>query len=508
MGSSEFTYDVNALTWLCLSLVLIVAVFFRFGRVWSLRNLDLLLLLLVSPALLYLTYVSSASVDIASVSSPAADVSQADTDDPRPIQPEWSLGELDPESVVAEAATAAVGSPSAPTESETAHESDTAGQPSASVNHGRRLAYGLIFAVTGLFLLRLLVDPLLRRRPHLVPNLNAQGLAFLCIAAFLLLALQAFQALPAGSNTQAMESVSALSGQTTDARESGTGPAAMLIEAPMRALFADYSARAIAVFSHLVVLLGLVFVGRNLFGDTQLGLGMATLYLLLPCTAFDVEQVSHVLPSALTVWALVAYRRPMVSGALLGLACGIMFFPVFLIPIWAAFYGRRGIVRFGAALLLIGSVVCSAVALTAPEARTFFSQTIGTIHPEMLAFETPQAVNGFWMDSYQYYRIPVIISFFLLLMGLTFWPRRKSVENLVCASAAVITATQFWYPEQGGVYVLWYLPLLLVAMFRPRLVHLPKTDEIPGAQAKRSAHVSGPHARGVTKPSERLHLFR
>jgi hypothetical protein len=507
MGSFEFPYEVNAFTWLCLSFVLIVAVFFRFGRVWSLRNVDLLLLLLVSPALLFLTYTSGASADrsAASASALAAVVSQTDADKPQTSQPEPALGEPDSEAVVAETAT--IEPQSATPESENGGDADTADQPSASLA-GRRLAYGLLFAVTGLFLLRLLVDPLLRRRPHLVPNLNAQGLGFLCIAAFLLLALQAFQALPADSTSQAPEAAGALSGQAVDASESGTGPAALLIEAPMRALFAEYSARAIAVFSHLVVLLGLVFVGRNLFGDTQLGLGMATLYLLLPCTAFDVEQVSHVLPAALTLWALVAYRRPMVSGALLGLACGIMFFPVFLIPIWAAFYGRRGIVRFSVALLLIGSIVCSTVALTAPEAGTFFSQTIGTIHPEILAFETRQAVDGFWTESYQYYRIPVIISFFLLLMGLTFWPRRKSVENLVSASAAVITATQFWYPQQGGVYVLWYLPLLLVAMFRPRLVHLLRTDELSGAQAKRSSQLPGPHARGVTKPSERLHLFR
>jgi hypothetical protein len=28
---------------------------------------------------------------------------------------------------------------------------------------------------------------------------------------------------------------------------------------------------------------------------------------------------------------------------------------------------------------------------------------------------------------------------------------------------------QFWYADQGGVYVLWYLPLLLMLVFRPNL---------------------------------------
>ena len=45
-------YDVSDETWFYLSLLLIVAVLFRFGRIWSLRNLDLVLLLSLSPGLL------------------------------------------------------------------------------------------------------------------------------------------------------------------------------------------------------------------------------------------------------------------------------------------------------------------------------------------------------------------------------------------------------------------------------------------------------------------------
>ena len=45
-------YAVNEATWFYLSLPLIVAVFFQFQRFWSLRNLDLVLLLCLSPGLL------------------------------------------------------------------------------------------------------------------------------------------------------------------------------------------------------------------------------------------------------------------------------------------------------------------------------------------------------------------------------------------------------------------------------------------------------------------------
>mgnify|MGYP006970125895 CR=1 FL=1 len=48
-------YQLNDATWFVLSLLLILAVFFRFNRLWSLRNLDLLMLLAISPGVLFLT---------------------------------------------------------------------------------------------------------------------------------------------------------------------------------------------------------------------------------------------------------------------------------------------------------------------------------------------------------------------------------------------------------------------------------------------------------------------
>ena len=40
---------------------------------------------------------------------------------------------------------------------------------------------------------------------------------------------------------------------------------------------------------------------------------------------------------------------------------------------------------------------------------------------------------------------------------------------MLALSAATLIGIQFWYADQGGVYVLWYLPLLLLVVFRPNL---------------------------------------
>ena len=52
-------YSVNPPTWFYLSTLLILAVFYRFNRIWSLRNVDLVLLLLAAPGLLFVRNVDS-----------------------------------------------------------------------------------------------------------------------------------------------------------------------------------------------------------------------------------------------------------------------------------------------------------------------------------------------------------------------------------------------------------------------------------------------------------------
>ena len=46
---------------------------------------------------------------------------------------------------------------------------------------------------------------------------------------------------------------------------------------------------------------------------------VATLYLLLPYTAMWTGSVTHALPGALLVWAVVFYRWPLLAGAMVGL---------------------------------------------------------------------------------------------------------------------------------------------------------------------------------------------
>jgi hypothetical protein len=368
---------------------------------------------------------------------------------------------------------------------------------------------------------------LFTRRPRIEQNLNAPGLAFLCVAALGFLMTKVITEPPHESAVETVRRADHLLNLEDASAETGavksdeikTGPAPPLLTAPVIPLssavasgamsssselpadaalhFEELAARIIAILAHITAVAGLIVLGRTHFSDPQLGLAMATLYLLLPCTAFDVGKVTHVLPAALIIWAFVSYRHPMVAGSLMGLACGTLFFPIFLLPLWAAFYGRRGAVRFGMALGLVAAVLLGSLVLTSADTHSFTRQILGSIDWRALQFRAGDEI-GFWGvgDEGLYdpnYRFPVFVAFMVMLLVLTLWPARKNLEHLIAHSTAIVIGTQFWYPIQGGVYLLWYVPLLLMVVFRPRLAHLrPPGTETSGESSGKPAEQNGP----------------
>ncbi|MGC1273022.1 MAG: hypothetical protein WBC44_04900 [Planctomycetaceae bacterium] len=405
-------FQLDRPTWFYLSLLLIVAIYFRFARVWSLRNLDLALLLALSPGLLF-------------------------------------------------------------------------------VERGFALGFVWLFAASAVILARMLVDPLFERRPRLPQNLNTAGLTFLLAACALIytaeilttdrLPKSALQTAHRAGNLVEMKDASRYS-PAANSEDPPIGPAATVFTAPAvglsravtqgePALAADLPVRIAAILAHVSLVTALVMLGWRQFGDLHLGVAMATLYLLVPCTAYNVSQVNHILPCALILWAVYFYRNPFASGGLLGLACGTLFFPVFLLPVWMTFYGLRNTLRFGAALSAVWIALLGSIAMTSVDTESFLHQVLGLIDWSMLDFGNSKS-TGVWTGISPYYRMPVFALFVVMTGMLAWWPKARKVETLLARSAAVIVGTQFWYPQNGGVYLLWYVPLLLAVIFRPALSQL------------------------------------
>ena len=96
-----FDYKLNPTTWAYLSSLLMIGMYFKFHRFWSVRNLDLVALIAISPGLLLIYYGMAKHVP-------------------------WQV----------------------------------------------QGGYVWLFGISGFFLIRLLIDPIMVRRPLLEPNLS------------------------------------------------------------------------------------------------------------------------------------------------------------------------------------------------------------------------------------------------------------------------------------------------------------------------------------------------
>ena len=192
----------------------------------------------------------------------------------------------------------------------------------------------------------------------------------------------------------------------------------------------------------------------------------------------------------------VSDTRPVASGWLLGLAAGSAFFPVLLFPLWAGFYARRGTTRFAVSFLSATAVSVGVVLLILWwDGRAASSLAAALNLSDWQPWKVPQA-ESLWTGAHWAYRLPVFVLYVGFLVGITVWPSPKNLSHLLAQSAAVLIGVQFWFADRGGVYVLWYLPLLLLMVFRPNLTgHEPPAVE-PGAGVLRWAGAAWRKVRG------------
>ncbi|MDG2381799.1 MAG: hypothetical protein P8N76_09000 [Pirellulaceae bacterium] len=438
---NEILYHYNRpepATWFYLSSLLMIGLFFKFGRFWSVRNLDLILLILLAPGLLFIHYGKQLESDQAVVTP---SVTKTSPDEPEPTS-------------VAEA-----------TEVSTDVEPTTEIASILSTGmKAQRFGFLWLFCTSVLWLARLLADPTMVRRPLLEPNLSAGGLTFIGCSLFVFLmanVLTRTAAEPAAIHAASMvsEQTSDLSDETP--REPREGPGYALMDK-----LTINTQKALAIVAHLLIVLGMVLIGYWHFDNIIMGVGAATLYLMLPYTSLMTNEVKHVLPAASLVWAVLWYRKPMIAGLFLGLAGGMTYYPLFLLPLWLSFYWPRGLLRFVTGVVSI-LVILAFVLVSSDSVVGNLRLMFGILPPAM------DGLGGLWDETIGgwsgYWRIPVLTAFVALAASMALWPAQKNLGTLLSCSAAVMVATQTWHGFGGGTYMAWYLPMVLLTIFRPNL---------------------------------------
>ena len=228
--------------------------------------------------------------------------------------------------------------------------------------------------------------------------------------------------------------------------------------------------RVLASLAHLALVIGLIAVGGWHFDRPITGLAMATCYLMLPYTRIALVDAGQSVPAALLVGAVAFYNRPALAGAFIGLATGIMPACLGLMILWLGFYRLNGGARYAATSLSV-LLVCGGLGLVFPD-LAHFARDLGARSLTDVGlfsdYDVP-ATGSFWNGIDLSYRLPVLIAYFSFVIITMIWPIEKNLGELIALSAAVLVATQFWYLAEGGTLVLLYLPLVILMMFRPNL---------------------------------------
>jgi hypothetical protein len=339
----------------------------------------------------------------------------------------------------------------------------------------RTSGYISLMAASGYWFLRTLSDGMLTRRPTYRANLNAPGMMFLGLALFTAMTVATVRkpATPVENIGRRPVAITAVQ-ETTTAVITQT----QTLATPDATLWVE---RGFSLLAHFAVAAGLFTIGSRHFKDRDLGVAMATLYLLVPYTGYHFAQLHHVLPAALVIWAVASYRSPLWAGLLLGLAAGATFFPVLLFPVWLRLYWKRNAVQFVGgylAALLVGVGVTLLVLWTA---GLFPHGITKALHlADWQPWKMPQT-EGLWQGIHWAYRLPVFILYAGVVLTLFVWPPVRTLADAVAFSAMLLIGIQFWYAERGGMYVLWYLPLLILLTLRPTAADLePPAAAGPG----------------------------
>ncbi|RMF86594.1 MAG: hypothetical protein D6741_21705, partial [Planctomycetota bacterium] len=233
--------------------------------------------------------------------------------------------------------------------------------------------------------------------------------------------------------------------------------------------------KVVAVIAHFAIIIGLIVVGTWHFDNFQGGIAAAALYLLLPYTAQFTVRLDHILPGAFLVWAVATYRRPVLSGVLIG-ASLIVFYPVALIPLWAGFYRRRGLFRF-----LFGVAAAFGVLVLLQWALwgggPLFREGVAALLGRGLL--STGGLDGFWEYHSPALRIPILATLVVLVISLGLWPLEKDFGNLLAGTTSILIGCQFVHGYQGGIYMAWFLPSLVLVIFRPTLIDRTADRTVP-----------------------------
>ena len=232
-----------------------------------------------------------------------------------------------------------------------------------------------------------------------------------------------------------------------------------------------------------------------------------------PYTAYVLESDSNdALISALLVATLVLLARPLWRGVTLSLATWAKFIPLMLAPMLLTYdpepslqlddapttttdprsgtmsgeHGVRARIRRAqdavfsrrALLFCVGFAVVTVAAMLWPAInpglKTFYERTIAA----QAGRSSPFSIWG-QDEALEPIRVAILAATGVLALALAFVPRKKSLLQVAAFSAALLIGVQLTLHHWFYLYIVWFFPLMLIALALLEPTPEPDPDEVP-----------------------------
>ena len=226
------------------------------------------------------------------------------------------------------------------------------------------------------------------------------------------------------------------------------------------------AARAAALGFELLTAVALFGVGRRVRAGPEgqtLGIALAYAWLAFPFTLYALgSSFNDGLVAFLVVCCLLVLASPPARGAMTALAGLTKFGPLILAPLFAAGHGERRarpLILFAIAFLAAAAIVTIPL-LPDGGFRELYDRSLGYQASRGSPFSA-------WGQAPSLHFLQTVSKVFAVGLAALFFflPRRRSTAQLAALAAALliavqVTANHWFYP-----YVIWFAPLVLVAVF-------------------------------------------
>ena len=247
------------------------------------------------------------------------------------------------------------------------------------------------------------------------------------------------------------------------------------------------AARVAALVFDALTIIGLFLLGLRLRSGRagrMLGLALAYGWVSFPYTLFPLmTNGNDTLIAMFLVYALLGLASTPARGALIALAGAAKFAPLALAPLFATGRGDGSRLRSWISFSMVFALVMLVAVVPHIPADgglgVFYNQTIGF----QLDRESPFSLWGqnSGLEPLLWLVKAAVVG---LAIAVAFVPRRRDTLQVAALGAAVLIATQLIAIHWFYLYIVWFAPFLLVALFGEystarREVRVPEAVQMP-----------------------------